>query len=86
MVTVTPKSIVCCRKGCEVRWGTDVAEAWVIFTPQHRLKTIMTPHRLNTKMTAAKGSFINYVTPFWPKIDPLPPPSVTPKRPFYPTI
>ena len=21
-----------------------------------------------------KGSFINYVTPFWPKMDPLPPP------------
>ena len=23
--------------------------------------------------SAIKGSFINYVTPFWPEIDPLPP-------------
>ena len=25
-------------------------------------------------MRPGKGSFINYVTPFWPKTDPLPPP------------
>ena len=31
----------------------------------------------------SQGSSINYVTPFWPKFDPLPPPFVMLKWPFY---
>ena len=44
--------------------------------------------QLNLLPQFYKVSFINYLTPFWPKIEPLPPPpsTVTPKRPFYPNI
>ena len=52
------------------------ANIWLALTKVERIGVnyfVCWVAELPTRNEAGSGTFINYVTPFWPEIDPLPP-------------